>query len=398
MNQDLNENSADQGQDAFRVGYLITGYIQNTLTEPERDELDEWVTASDENMRLFAELTDEKNIEQGLKERGLYNADKAVELLKTKVDAKRKKQRAKTRELFAYGIAACLILLAGLFLVVPLFEKKNTRPATHMAQNDLLPGGDKAILTLSNGQRILLDTAGKHILQEGGLSVVNLDGKISYEGKTNEVNYHTLSTPEGGQYKLALPDGTEVWLNAASSLKYPIAFAGTERIVELTGEAYFEVAKDKSKAFKVKLKNEAVIEVLGTHFNIMAYDDEAYVKTTLLEGAVKVKGKADTVTLAPGQQAALGPGGQITLPKNIDTDRVVAWKNGLFEFKDEPIESIMRQVARWYGVTVKYEGKVTEHFNASIERKVPVSKLFHLLEITDRVHFTIQDKTIIVKP
>ena len=397
MNQDPNENSAGQTQDAFRVGYLITGYIQNTLTEPERDELDEWVTASDENMRLFAELTDEKNIEKGLKERGLYNADKAVKLLKTKVSAKRKKQQAKTRKLFAYGIAACLILLAGLFLIVPLFEKKNTRPATPMAQNDWLPGGDKAILRLSGGKEIMLDSTQGNILQQGGLQVVNTKGTVSYEGEAGEMQYHTLTTPRGGQYRLVLPDGSKVWLNAASSIRFPTAFNGKERKVELTGEAYFEVAHDAAKPFHVHV-NSMDVEVLGTHFNINAYGDEEGIKTTLLEGSVKVSNGKGGLIIKPGQQAVVAANNEPSIVHTVDLDEVVGWKNGLFEFKDESIEAIMRQVARWYNVDVRYEGKIDYHFNASIERNAPVSKLLYFLEQTHRVHFTLQDRTIIVKP
>ncbi|MGN6399395.1 MAG: FecR family protein [Flavisolibacter sp.] len=398
MNEALNENNTGQIKGADRVGYLISGYIQNTLTERERDELDEWVTASEENMQLFAELTDEKNIEKGLRERGLYNAEEAVQRLKTRISTGKEKKLAKKVRLFAYGIAASLLIIAGVLFLTPVFLKKKTTATIAAQAPDLLPGTDKATLTLSNGKTIVLNSATGNILHEDDLNVINLDGKISYEGKTNEIAYHTLTTPRGGQYKLLLPDGTAVWLNAATSLKYPTAFTGNERVVELNGEGYFEVAKDKTKPFRVKLKNNAVVEVLGTHFNIMAYDDEPYIKTTLVEGAVKMQQQASSAVLAPGQQAGLDANGKITVRKNIDTDNVIAWKNGLFEFKDEPIEPIMRQVARWYNVSVRYEGKVTDHFNASIERSVPVSKLFKLLEMTDRVHFTIKDKTIIVQP
>ena len=179
-----------------------------------------------------------------------------------------------------------------------------------------------------------------------------------------------------------------------------MAFTGNERRVELTGEAYFEVTHDASKPFKVS-KNEMEVTVLGTRFNVNAYDDEASMKVTLLEGSVKVstgqQGNTSTI-LKPNQQAVLTPGGQLRTTDNMNPNEIVAWKNGLFEFKDEPIESIMRQVARWYDVTINYEGKMNAHFNASIKRDVPASKLLHLLELTNRVHFEIKDKTIIVKP
>ncbi len=400
MKVEYNDPNDQEMGDAHRAAYLIAGYIRHTLTDEERIELDEWVTASDDNMRLFAEMTDEKNIEKGLKERNIYDADKAIERLKLKLQYTEKKRPAQKLRFLSYGIAASLLLLAGIFIIYN-YTKPRDKPVEIIADvPDLQPGGDKATLTISGGQKIILDTAKGNIIQEGDFKVVNMDGKISYEGKSSEAEYHTLSTPKGGQYKIILPDETAVWLNAASSLKYPVTFTGAERVVKLTGEGYFEVAKDATKKFIVNINNKGEAEVLGTHFNVNTYDDEAATKITLLEGSVKVSELTThhSQLLKPGQQIALAANGQLTTSNNIDPEEVIAWKNGLFEFKDASIETIMLQVARWYDVTIIYEGKVDYHFNASIERKVPVSKLFHLLELTERVHFTIKDKTIIVKP
>jgi transmembrane sensor len=397
MNDELKNTNGRQLNDAYRVAYLVAGYIRHTLTDPERDELDEWVTASQDNMRLFAELTDEKNIERGLKERGMYDADKAVQQLRKKLRRTKRQVPARKVRMYAYGIAACFIILIGVFFLYKILRDRKPQKAI-VEKTDLAPGGDKAILTLSNGKKIILDSIRGNILQQGDLKLVNENGRLSYEGKTQEIEYHTLTTLRGGQYKIILPDGTAVWLNAASSLKYPTAFAGVERLVELNGEGYFEVTKDKTKPFKVKLKNDAIVEVLGTHFNIMAYDDEQGTRTTLLEGTVKLIQSSSSVMISPGEQAEINKDGKITLNKNVDTEEIIAWKNGMFEFHDEPIDEIMRQVARWYDVDIKYEAQPMDHFNATISRNVPVSKLFHWLESTDRVHFTIQDKTIIVKP
>ena len=395
MNEARNENSTGQMQDAFRIAYLIAGYLKNTLTDTERDELDEWVTATDENMRLFAELTDERNIEKGLKERGLYNADQAVELLKTKLSARAKNHRAKQRSLVGYGVAACLLLLAGLF-IAPLFKEKKPEPST-IAQNDLLPGGGKAVLSLADGKQIVLDSIQGNILKQGGLSVINDHKTLSYQGQSREVAFHTLTTPPGSQYQLVLPDGSKVWLNAASSIRFPTAFTGKERLVDITGEAYFEVAHHADQPFRVGAK-EMEVAVLGTHFNVNAYEGDEGTKTTLLEGSVRVANDRGRLTIKPGQQAIVTKDRDPSMANHVDLDEVMAWKNGFFEFKDEPIESIMREVARWYDADIKYEGKISYHFNASIERDVPVSKLLHFLELTHRVHFTIQGKTIIVKP
>lgn len=407
MNEELNENSEPAMEDAYRVGHLIAGYISNTLTDVERDELDEWVTASEENMRLFAELTDEKNIAKGLKERGLYNVDKAVELLKARIASGKNEQASKRIRFVAFGIAACVILLAGILLVVPLFEKTNhPQPTPSIVKKDVAPGSDKAVLSLPNGKQIVLDSTTGSILQQDHFNVTNSKGIVSYNGQSHEVAYHTLTVPKGGQYQLVLADGSKVWLNAASSIRFPTAFTADERKVEITGEAYFEVAHDERKPFHVLILRQARddhpvdVQVLGTHFNINAYEDEEAIKTTLLQGSVKVTIANGHVLIKPGQQAVVRGANRSTLNvvNDVDVNQVTAWKNGQFEFRDQTIEDIMRQVARWYNVEVQYEGKISDHFNASIKRDVPVSKLLHYLELTNRVHFVIQDKTIIVKP
>lgn len=405
MNNELPDNGG-QMQDAFRTAYLIAGYLKNTLTDRERDELDEWVTASEENMRLFAEMTDEKNIAKGLKERGLYDADKAVELLKTKISAQQKKRSAPRLRFSPFAIAACLVVLVGLFLVIALLEKKGPKatPVT-TAKNDLPPGNDKAILTISDGKQIVLDGKRGSILQKGDLSVVSEGGILSYQGKTTKVENHTLTVPNGGQYQLELADGSKAWLNSGSSITYPTAFLGDQRRVQVTGEVYFQVSHNASKPFIVHVPSEGgkpargmEIEVLGTEFNVNAYPDEEAIKTTLLKGSVKVRASGRSVTIKPGQQTVFNRRDQLSVAQNVNTEEITAWRKGEFEFEDEPIENIMRQVARWYDVTVKYEGKTSVHFNASIKRNVPVSKLLHYLELTNRVHFTITGKTIIVKP
>jgi ferric-dicitrate binding protein FerR (iron transport regulator) len=391
MNEELPQNS----EVPYRVAYLIAGYIRNSLTEAEKDELDEWVTASDENMRLFAQLTDEKTIEKGLKERGLYDADKAVERLKQKIGVQKKK-RARTVTLFTVSIAASVLLVAVIYYFTPFFPRHRAKADVPLAKTDLPPGGDRAVLQLADGRQIILDSTKGNILQQGDLQVSNANGTVSYRGTTNEVQLHTLSTPRGGQYQLTLADGSTVWLNAESSIRFPTAFTGNERKVEITGEAYFEVVHNEKMPFKV-LVNGMEVEDLGTAFNINAYPDEASVKTTLIEGQVRIVTQGGTALLKPGQQA-IKDGGELRVDASVDTDEVTAWKKGLFEFKDAPIEDIMREVARWYNVDVKYEARPTHHFNASIERRVPVSKLFQLLELTEQVHFSVDQKTIIVKP
>jgi ferric-dicitrate binding protein FerR (iron transport regulator) len=398
----MNEKLPPNSEVPYRVAYLIAGYISNSLTEKEKDELDEWVTASDENMRLFADLTDEQTIEKGLKERGLYNADAAVEKLKQRIRS-RERKKVKPLAFLAVGIAASVLLVAGVYFFTPLFHKTPTATAAPVAKADLLPGTERALLSLPDGRQILLDSSRGTILQQDNLQVTNTGGAVSYQGVTKEAEWHSLTIPRGGHYQLTLADGSTVWLNAESSIRFPTAFLSNERRVEIRGEAYFEVAHDAERPFHVSVLRQAGdeqpvdVEVLGTHFNINAYPDEESIKTTLIQGSVKVSAAGKAVTIQPGEQARVNAVG-LVVTREVNPEEVMAWKNGLFEFKDAPIEEIMRQVARWYDVTVKYEGRPGYHFNASIPRNVPVSKLFHLLELTDQVHFTIEDKTIIVKP
>ena len=204
-----------------------------------------------------------------------------------------------------------------------------------------------------------------------------------------------LSTPIGGQYQLKLPDGTKVWLNAATTLRYPTRFSADERRVELEGEAYFEVAKNEKQSFRVILANSASITVLGTHFNVMAYPEETEKEVTLLEGNVAISNGTKIDRLEPGMQASITNAG-ISKLSGVDTAGVTGWKNGLFVFHEVPIEFIMRQVERWYDAKVVYRGEIKQVFNATILRSEPVTKLLHILELNGYVHFKIENKTIYV--
>lgn len=384
-------------EQADRVAYLIAGYITKTLTKAEQEELDEWVTGSNENMLLFARLTDDAYIEKALKERSFYNADKATALLQDRIGYR--KRVARTRRVYAIGIAACIVLLAGLFLLVPVLGKKaKTRDAVPapLAATDLQPGKVNAILTLADGKQLVLDGDSGKVFHDGGLDIIGAGGVLSYEGEGKAAAYHTLTVPRGGRYQVVLPDGSKVWLNAGSSLTYPTVFTGKERRVRASGEAYFSVTHDATKPFHVDVDG-LDIQVLGTEFNVDAYKEEGSVKTTLLKGSVQLTSGNHSVKIKPGEQAVQVKGA-LTVTDSVDTEEIIGWKEGLFTFRDEPIEKIMQQVGRWYNVDSRYEGRVTQHFNATIDRNVPVSKLLHLLELTNRVHFTVSNQSIIVKP
>ena len=296
--------------------------------------------------------------------------------------------------------AASVILLLGIGTY--LWMNKNSSSVNAVAKNKIpiQPGRSGAVLTLADGQQVLLDSAGNGVIaiQQGSKAVVQ-DGQLSYqrsEGKTTTVEYNTMSTPRGRQFRLSLPDGTQVWLNSASSIRYPTIFAGTDRKVEITGEAYFEVAQKASQPFTVKAGKRAEVHVLGTHFNVNAYDNETALNTTLLEGSVKVNG----VLLKPGQQARILNDGPVEAVQVAYTDiyKVMAWKNGRFNFEGATIEEIMRQIERWYDVEVVFQGKKPHvEFEGQMTMDVSLNGLIILMEKAN-IHLQLEGRTLTVLP
>jgi len=312
--------------------------------------------------------------------------------------------------------AAAILLIVGLsvFFYTTYYAPRHlegSEATRDLFANDIKPGGNKAYLVLSNGKRVsLTDAANGELAKEAGVEITKTaDGQVIYttrhpEGGTTEgsVNgrslpgvemtaMNTIETPRGGQYQIRLPDGSKVWLNAASRLIYPVSFIGRgQREVSLDGEAYFEISKNKLQPFVVKSKNQEVT-VLGTHFNINSYSDEPDAKTTLLEGSVKV----NDATLKPGEQATLA-NNQIKVTQ-VNTELAVAWKNNQFMFESERIENIMRMIARWYNVDIVYVGPTpTDKFGGAISKFQNVSKVLQILEVTGSVHFKIEGKIIYV--
>lgn len=309
---------------------------------------------------------------------------------------------------YRLGIAASIfiVLSVGLFYFL---DKPDVQPLLTIDQTPkpapVVPGGNKAILTLSDGSKIILDHAKNGVLaNQAGVSIQKTsDGELLYKfsnsgdsGKqpAEDVIYNKIETPKGGKYQVNLPDGSIVWLNSASSLRFPALFSGNTREVELTGEAFFDVAKNKNKPFKVMTKDQ-IVEVLGTRFNINSYGDEETIKTTLIEGSVKIIYKDKVVLLSPGQQFQPNE----LRPKVIeaDTEEVIAWKNGYFLFKDESIHSIMRKLSRWYDVEVTYAGEIPElGFGGNISRSKDIAEVLDALQLTNAVHFKIEGRRITV--
>ena len=312
--------------------------------------------------------------------------------------------------------AASVLLLIGAGSYFFYFRNKEAvepgKTAGQMLAGDMAPGHDGAVLTLSDGARVVLDSAGNgHIATQGGSQVLMQNGTIVYEkasaapapattagaapAPAAAVIYNTMTTPRGRQFRVVLPDGSGVWLNAASTIRYPTTFAGNQRVVELSGEAYFEIAKDERKPFVVSARGMRV-QVLGTAFNLMAYPDETTVNTTLVTGAVRVVSAKSSLVLNPDQQACLPDSGRFTLSKP-NLKEVLAWKDGRFRFDGAKITAIMRQIARWYDVDIEYRGEIpSNEFNGSISRAEYARKILDALERTGNVHFSLEGRKIIV--
>jgi transmembrane sensor len=302
-------------------------------------------------------------------------------------------------------VAASIILVTGLIGSFFLLNKKDKvqQIVQQGVTNDIKPPEvNRATITLSNGQTVYLDSAAIGSLAvQGTVKLVKLgNGKIAYQTQSEQINekqaYNTLTNPKGSQVvDMTLADGSRVWLNSGSSVTYPINFIGNERTVFITGEAYFEVASDKAKPFRVN-KGNMQVEVLGTHFNVNAYDDEKNIKVTLLEGSVRLKINEENKILKPGEQAQVS--GTVSIIKDADLEGVMAWKDGRFKFNRVNIETIMRQAARWYDLDIEYRGKVEGTLSGGVARNVNASQLFHVLELTDKVRFEIEGRKVIVTP
>lgn len=308
-----------------------------------------------------------------------------------------------------YSVAAAAILIlavSGWWLMTN--KNENHGAVAHKQNDDVLPGTERAILTLADGSVIVLDSASNGSLaRQEGASVVKLkNGQLVYQGiesgkatENDPVQYNVITTPRGGQYQIVLPDGTRVWLNADSYIRFPTTFKGAYRDVEIKGEAYLEIAKNKSQPFIAKVRNTRV-EVLGTSFNVMAYEDETVTKTTLFEGSVKVQEGSMSERLMPGEQSVADINNIRKISLGAESlEQVIAWKNNEFRFNNDNLESVMRQISRWYNVNVVYEGADKDlEFGGVVSRKENVSVVLKKLELTgSKVRFRIEGKTIYVK-
>ncbi|SKA31204.1 ferric-dicitrate binding protein FerR, regulates iron transport through sigma-19 [Chitinophaga eiseniae] len=305
--------------------------------------------------------------------------------------------------------AAAAVLAAGIITSGVFLMRRPATPAPVAATvkpNPLAPGGNKAMLILADNSTITLDSSSNGALAvQGNTQISNTNGALTYKGNGNNKQplYNTVATPRGGQYQLTLADGSKIWLNAASSIRFPAAFTGKERLVEVTGEVYFEVSQNAHMPFHVKVNTpgmeEMTVTVLGTSFNVMAYADEQAIRTTLVDGAVQVARGNQQSLLQPGYQAAISSNGGTFETSMADVEQALAWKEGKFRFRNTNIRTIMRQLARWYDIEVAYDGNVSDiDLTGVISRREDAGALLKALETTQRVKFTVEGHTITARP
>lgn len=394
---------------------LLRQYFDDTISPSDYRELLEYLKTAD--LDIVEQVIDEEML--GLESGGTFNKKQSENVL-DRIKSDPRFTKAATEQHGGYQpkiiqfyqrtwfkVAAALLVFctAGLFITRHRKVEDNTNKTAvnHVKATPVVPGSQKATLTMSNGNVIILANAANGVLANTGAGkiVKQRQGQIVYDAKGNntagnEIGYNTLTTPRGGEYQVILPDGSKVWLNAASSITYPVQFTDNERRVKLTGEAYFEVAKNKEKPFYVTM-GDAEVRVLGTHFNISAYSDDEAITTTLLEGSVQVTKNHSVSLLKPGEQAVINHRSDDIAVSEANIDDAMAWKNGYFIFNDDNITGIMKKVSRWYDVDVYYAADLNDQkFGGSYHRSKNISELLQYLEMIGKIHFKVQERRITV--
>lgn len=401
----------------WRIADLIKKHLQEEITDGERKELEAWLSESDANRQFFQRFDNPAYIAHELQLMSRADTEAALASFLQSIGAGQKSIARMSWKRWTIAASLLLVISTAAWLVI-----RTNAPHPIIAQQppvvakDIPAGTDKAVLTLADGRKIALDSAANgQLARQGNAKVIKAGGQLKYSNEAGAapgpaVAYNSISTPRGGQYQLVLQDGTKVWLNAATVFRFPAAFTGSERRVELSGEGYFEVARS-GKPFKVIVpagpsKPAEEIDVLGTHFNVMAYNEEPQSKTTLLEGKVSItsglrttNNEQRTTILSPGQQAQQASSGAVNVDGHADIEQAVAWKNGMQSFHDADIKTIMRQVSRWYDIDVAYKGDIPEiGLTGKIPRSISLKRLLEALELNSSLHFQLADGKVTVTP
>jgi transmembrane sensor len=395
-----------------KVQHLLHQYFNNTISNLDCMELLDYLNEV-ESDKIDSIIDKELFHLEGGPNFNENQAEEVLNRIKFDLGLSRLKSQGPllhfSRKLYPkHWIRAMVASILLCLLTIWIIKYSNPLPENKLIKNQnfstISPGGYKAILITSNGRKIILTKATDSVLPINSSSklVKVQNGQILYNSLSRiiepekESSYNTLSTPNSGEFQITLSDGTRIWLNAASSIRYPVAFIGKVRQVTLTGEGYFEVAKDKNRPFYVNV-NGLLVKVLGTHFNISAYSDDKQITTTLLEGSVELKKNKTQAKIKPGQQAILVNGSHNIQISQADINYAMAWKNGYFVFDDDEISGIMRKISRWYNIEIEY--RVThnhERFGGTFYRSKSLSELLHYLEVIGKLHFSTIGRRVIV--
>jgi len=394
-----------------RIEALFIKYLRGDLEEAEQSELDGYMEQYPALKKLFEQIQEDPFLQTDLRIFSKMPARfrEAADLPPVSAAPAKPKITFKRMRFNPSRAAAVLIvLMVSLAAATYLIRSWNEQPVSGEAinsdyDNDVPSGSNKAVLTLADGRDILLDdsTTGLLASQSSSKIIKPDNGLLVYkpgsgEELREETVYNTIRTPRGGKYTITLPDGSKAWLNSSSSLRFPVRFDSNERVVEAEGEVYFDVAENREKPFRVKLREEVMVEVLGTEFNVSAYEGEQ-IKATLAVGKVQVSAYGKHVSLLPGQQARLAQAEGDLSVLNVNLLTEIAWKKGFFYFEEAPLETIMKSVARWYDVEVEYRQPIERTFNIlMLSRDLPVSRLLKMMELTGHVKFNIEGRRIIV--
>lgn len=386
---------------------LLFKQLQGTLTTEDAATLDAWRAASPWNQALLDDLQDDVSLQEQLwlvqPAHWAVVEDAMLLDLQGRIAALASQARVVRLRRIWWRVAAAVAILAvglGLYFYMLPSRPGKTGPTVVQTPAIIQPGQNGAVLTLADGRQVVLDSLGNGVVaQQSGATAVLQDGRLVYDpGKdaSGAIVYNTMRTPRGRQFQLTLPDGTRVWLNAASSIRYPTTFSGTERTVDVKGEAYFEVAANPSQPFYARINDSTRVAVLGTSFNVNAYANEATINTTLLDGKVNLVLTAGTVPLRPGQQAQVQGGN--TKVVQADVEQVMAWKNGQFYFEGASLAEIMRQIERWYDVAVIYPQGIPEiTLHGKMTRGVTLQGLLRGLQSLG-LHTDLTGNTLVILP
>lgn len=369
----------EQLENPTRTGYLIGGFLSDTLSVEEKRELDSWVLASEKNMQLFEDATSDEQVSEFISWLANRNVERNLQEAKAKLHFRQKRKVARR---WIYAVAAAAAILLVILTWTPERDRKQEGISESHQGQDILPGHETAVLTIGNAGSIPL--TGQQDTSMGNINIRN--GTIHYKGESGN-EYHELRVPRKGFFQLFLSDGTRVWINNESTIRFPASFPSDKREVEVTGETFFEVAKDDGRPFVVKAGNKE-IEVTGTAFNVNEFDGQL----TLVEGRVNVKLQGKTYKLSPGQQ--INEKGLIV---KIPVEPVRSWTKNQFRFSNQTIREIGARLERWYDVEFEYTEEVDFHFNATIDRNVSLARILELLEATGHVKFEVENRNVKVK-